>query len=543
MPKKQKRKGGGFVVTNETIRQTLAEYSHERWYEISEWDVSQVTDMSNLFKGMTTFNVDLSKWDVSNVTNMEGMFQGCSIFDGEGLGDWGEKPSNVRNMSFMFKRCVVFDSNISSWNVANVTNMQSMFEDCPQFSQDMKQWDTIRVTNMQSMFSECELFDGDITNWNVNNVTDMSYMFFGCEFFNQNISSWEISNVTNMAYMFQGCKRLDQDLSLWDLSNVNHIKDMFKGCTNLHDKKYPPEYLALTKPTLNAPRTLFLFNRQSVDQFANGFLRPDIQLLCNNEILEHLTKDDLIEQSKACCAGEIGDIYKVQSFFETLEGPNMDKFQLLCALDKTNHTLIGFIVAELGECRDLRNTWSVRLICVNNQNKKISSTVLLGALLYAIKGYGRQQFVVLELASAYTNIQGFISYSKLGFIKNLSLSCFSVANHLPMYISLKNLTQTDIIDLVTNRKVMRLTLDQDDTGLFEKYIHKTKITPTELEHWNVDYRSRFRHIPKGIVLADQVYNIDRLRGGTRRKRKKKHTRSYNCDSLNQTSIYDNDRKK
>ena len=36
---------------------------------ISEWDVSQVTDMSWLFYQIT-FNADLSKWDVSSVTSM-----------------------------------------------------------------------------------------------------------------------------------------------------------------------------------------------------------------------------------------------------------------------------------------------------------------------------------------------------------------------------------------------------------------------------------------------------------------------------------------
>ena len=42
---------------------------------ISNWNVSQVTDMSNLFKDKNTFNTDISSWDVSNVTNMKTMFK------------------------------------------------------------------------------------------------------------------------------------------------------------------------------------------------------------------------------------------------------------------------------------------------------------------------------------------------------------------------------------------------------------------------------------------------------------------------------------
>lgn len=37
------------------------------------WNVSNVTDMSFLFKGLL-FNEDISSWDVSNVTNMNNMF-------------------------------------------------------------------------------------------------------------------------------------------------------------------------------------------------------------------------------------------------------------------------------------------------------------------------------------------------------------------------------------------------------------------------------------------------------------------------------------
>ena len=36
--------------------------------EINTWDVSLITDMSNLFNGKSEFNEDLSNWNVSSVT-------------------------------------------------------------------------------------------------------------------------------------------------------------------------------------------------------------------------------------------------------------------------------------------------------------------------------------------------------------------------------------------------------------------------------------------------------------------------------------------
>ena len=41
--------------------------------DISNWDVSNVTDMALMFDG-TSFNKDISNWDVSNVTDMGWMF-------------------------------------------------------------------------------------------------------------------------------------------------------------------------------------------------------------------------------------------------------------------------------------------------------------------------------------------------------------------------------------------------------------------------------------------------------------------------------------
>ena len=34
---------------------------------ISDWDVSNVTDMSDLFRDKTDFNDDISNWDVSSI--------------------------------------------------------------------------------------------------------------------------------------------------------------------------------------------------------------------------------------------------------------------------------------------------------------------------------------------------------------------------------------------------------------------------------------------------------------------------------------------
>ena len=46
---------------------------------INNWDVSNVTEMRNMFSGAQKFNNPLNYWDVSSVTNMGGMFNNARV--------------------------------------------------------------------------------------------------------------------------------------------------------------------------------------------------------------------------------------------------------------------------------------------------------------------------------------------------------------------------------------------------------------------------------------------------------------------------------
>ena len=50
--------------------EAIIKYGH-----ISDWNTTQVKDMSQLFYRKDRFNDDISKWDVSNVKDMSQMFQ------------------------------------------------------------------------------------------------------------------------------------------------------------------------------------------------------------------------------------------------------------------------------------------------------------------------------------------------------------------------------------------------------------------------------------------------------------------------------------
>ena len=158
---------------------------------ISNWDVSQVTDMEELFKDKSSFNDDISGWDVSNVTNMYEMFYGTAIFN-QDISSWN--VSKVTRMTNMFRN-TPFNQNISSWVVSSVTVMGSMFRNNLSFNQPLNNWDVSNVTSMNSMFNDTMNFNQPLDNWNVSNVTDMNLMFKNATAFNQDISSWNVLNV------------------------------------------------------------------------------------------------------------------------------------------------------------------------------------------------------------------------------------------------------------------------------------------------------------------------------------------------------------
>ena len=107
---------------------------------------------------------------------MEAMFYGCSSFEGD-ISQWD--VSNVTVMSNMFDVAQSFNGDISSWNISNVEYMRGMFWNAHSFNQDISNWNVSNVRDMFKMFLNAQSFDQDISNWDVSNVTNMEEMFNG----------------------------------------------------------------------------------------------------------------------------------------------------------------------------------------------------------------------------------------------------------------------------------------------------------------------------------------------------------------------------
>ena len=151
---------GQTPITNANFNQAIATClftnpidgmcSDSEYGAMPDWDVSQVTNMSNAFSGRVDFNADISAWDVSNVTNM----------------------------SYMFEYISVFNQDIGSWDTSNVTRMIDMFSNNSAFNQDIGNWNTSSVTNMNNMFRDNSAFNQDLSMWNVVNVIYSDYFYY-----------------------------------------------------------------------------------------------------------------------------------------------------------------------------------------------------------------------------------------------------------------------------------------------------------------------------------------------------------------------------
>ena len=191
-------------------------------------DLSNVTDISNMFDQASSFNGNIGNWNTSNVTLMGEVFANATSFN-QNIGNWD--TSNVTNMGGMFRGASAFTQDIGSWDTSNVTDMEGMFKNASAFNQDIGNWDTSKVTNMNTMFSGASVFNQDIGNWDTGNVTDMSAMFLGASAFNQNIGGWDTGKVTTMQFMFLNATAFDQNLGGWNVTSLTNAIGMFNGVT------------------------------------------------------------------------------------------------------------------------------------------------------------------------------------------------------------------------------------------------------------------------------------------------------------------------
>ena len=245
---------------------------------ITYWDTGKVTDMSHMFNEAISFNKPLV-WDTKNVTNMSNMFRGATNFN-ESLYFDTEK---VTNMSGMFNRAKSFNQPLKEWNTVNVTDMSHMFHRAQSFNESLEFTSTEYVTNMSSMFREARSFN-QYLDFNTSNVTDMNSMFYNAIRFDQPLNFFYTGNVTNMGSMFREARSFNGNLTYWNTELVTDMSSMFEFASNFNQPlNFDTENVSNMESMFSYARsfnqllnwnTAIVINMESMFEDAENFNQP-----------------------------------------------------------------------------------------------------------------------------------------------------------------------------------------------------------------------------------------------------------------------------
>ena len=253
-------------------------------------------------------------------------------------------------------------------------------------------------------------------------------------------------------------------------------KDESGGPTLLTPEDYTRRLSELRKKTNNPLFKNKLIRDLSESSDMKKFLdSKDIQFETLSEFthggfIDKYTQDELYQRIGSICGNDVGRRYRANSLDAAIFSMN-PTFDILFLRSKTGDSVLGFIVAELGECAKEPNVYAVNLICSQSGLGKL----LLGACLYCIKYNDdvSEKRCILELAHAYKNTPGFFMYTKLGFNLDDSLIgeegvCFDDFLHLPMSVTLNGdkFTQQYFVDMMVRSDFKQADV-VDPSGIYD----------------------------------------------------------------------------
>lgn len=184
------------IKDREHLIDTMVRYiaEHGNRCSLNHLDVSDVQDMNNLFLNVPSFNGDISEWNVSNVRDMTSAFAD-SRFNGD-ISRWD--VSKVTDMTMMFSHSA-FTGDVSRWNVSNVVSMRGMFEHTTGDKQ-LEAWDISNVCSLRSMFLRAKGLI-EVSSWNTSKVVDMGFIFMSSSF-KGDLSQWNLRSLEHYNHAF-----------------------------------------------------------------------------------------------------------------------------------------------------------------------------------------------------------------------------------------------------------------------------------------------------------------------------------------------------
>lgn len=196
-------------------------------------NATTMADMFNFDKKLA--NISVTTWNVSKVTDMSNMFYCCDSLPSIDL-----KPNT----------CTAKDGSgqYTAWNTASLKNTSGMFMDYGGENHALTTvnttgWNTSKLEDTSYMFMECRGLTAvkGIESWNVSGLKDAHNMFQDCQSLQTiNVSNWNTASLENTSVMFSSCHSLRSiDITKWDMSKVTKSNAMFSYCKSFTDLTLP----------------------------------------------------------------------------------------------------------------------------------------------------------------------------------------------------------------------------------------------------------------------------------------------------------------
>jgi len=152
--------------------------------------------------------------------------------------------------------------------------------------------------------------------------------------------------------------------------------------------------------------------------------------------------------------------------------------------------IVGFLIAQKGECQKYPEAYAVNLICTRERG---ISGLLLGCYMYSIKSHPEyMQKGLLELSDEFRNVNGFCAYRKMGFRIDADIftskirvgDCLEFSTYmLPMSVELGEVSRHQIIERCTQ-----------SVAIDEAICHRLFLARPESEIRNKDREFKIRII-------------------------------------------------
>jgi len=256
--------------------------------DVSDWDVSAVTTMDQMFSGSgfsdASYDLLLIGWDGNTVQSNVPFHAGSAEYSSGAAADgrdyltesprlwtitdggpsefvtvWETTASSETITLPATSSSNDFNVDWGDGNDEDVTSASPSHEyatageytvtisgTCPKWYQndggdklkiiEISNWGSVGFTELNNAFHGCEnltITAADPAGMGA--VTTMYRMFFNCSSLTTvNASNWDVSAVTNMSYMFLGCSSLTTvNASNWDVSAVTTMERMFLNDSSL----------------------------------------------------------------------------------------------------------------------------------------------------------------------------------------------------------------------------------------------------------------------------------------------------------------------